>query len=149
MKGTAQRIVPPIWAAGCKWRGRAALRHVPWYSPRIGRRNAAEVRKDVRPEGDAVGVEAVSGRVGGMFGDELEIAVKLHHSARRMAAGAAHHRYQKTTLGQSVELVGDGRQRRIGGAEEFWFSRIGTIKKQDPLLPPADAPHPPPCHPPP
>ena len=86
-----------------------------------------------------MGVEAVSGRVGGMFGDELEIAVKLHHSARRMAAGAAHHRYQKTTLGQSVELVGDGRQRRIGGAEGFWFSRIGTIKKEDLLLPLEDA----------
>ncbi len=81
-----------------------------------------------------MGVEAVLRQRGGMLGYQLKIPVELNHSARRMSVRSAHHRDQETALWQRVELVCDGRQRRVGGSEKLRPSGISNVEEEDLLL---------------
>jgi len=71
-----------------------------------------------------VRVEAVARRACRMFGAQGQVRAELHDAPGAFAGWAAHHGDQEAAVRKGVELVGDRRLRRIGGAEET--RRAGT-----------------------
>src|SRR5437870_5475882 len=66
-----------------------------------------------------------------MFRDQFELSIELGHSDRRMTLRAAHHGDQETAIGESVELVRDGGERRVRGVNKRRRFRIGHVKEED------------------
>src|SRR5262249_959755 len=86
-----------------------------------------------RPHREAVRVETF-GRTRGMLGNYAQIAVALYDTAGRLPIRTSHHGDEKAAIGERMELVGDGREWRIGGREKSGSLGIGYIKEENLLL---------------
>jgi len=80
-------------------------------------------------------IEAIIRRVRGVLADQIEMAVKLGHTTRRMTRRTTHHGHQKAALRQRMEFIGYGGKRWVGGCNELGLAWVGNIPEEDLLLP--------------
>ncbi len=80
-------------------------------------------------------VEPIVRRPIGMLRDNAALPIEFDDASGMVALRSTHHRHEKAAAWDRVELVGDGRQRRIGRREELRRRRVGHVEEENLTLP--------------
>ena len=91
------------------------------------------------PDRNAVRIESVVRQPLRMLGDDLAVTIEFDDAAGMMPFCPAHHRHEKSAVGQRVELIGDRRLRRIRRRQEAGTRRPRHVEEEDLVLSLEDA----------